>query len=368
MIGRRGLIGGAAAALATGALHAERLTPADQRIDPNPAPPGSLEAMTAARFPAYVPVQTIDRPIRIWGHGNRALPWMKNLIDIWDAGLRRFHPKSGLDFQMWGTSSGVPCLFNGTGDIALLGEEILPQESAAFEHAKGYPPTGVDVMTGSLDVRNFDYAQQVFVHRSNPLSGLTLVQLDAILGAEHRRGPKNIRHWGELGLKGAWASREIVPYCWAIDDSFGAYLQGSVLMGSHRFNPALREYVHIIHPDGAIYDHGQQILDALAKDPAGIAVSNIRYAGPEVKPLPLANTAAGPFVQASKASLIDRSYPLARTLPCVIDRRPDGRIDPAPRELLRYLLSREGQLGVTQDGRFLPLSPAYAETQRRIIA
>lgn len=367
MIGRRALIGSMAASVALPAW-AQRLTPAVQKIDPRPAQPGSIEALTVARIPPYHAEAQVSGPIRLWGHGNRALPWMRHLVGLWDRGFRRFHPGAQLEYHMWGTSSGIPALFNGQGDIAMLGEEILAPAAAAFEHAKGYPPTGVEIMTGSLDIRNFDYAQQVFVHRDNPIARLTLVELDAILGAEHRRGPRNIRRWGELGLKGAWANREIVPYSWAIDDSFGYYLQNGLLEGSHRWNPALREFVHINNADGTIYDHGQQILDALAKDPAGIAVSNIRYAVPEVKPLPLAKTAAGPFVQASKASLIDQSYPLVRTLPAVIDLAPDGRLEPKVREFLSYLLSREGQADVIEDGRFLPLSAESVAHQRRVLA
>ena len=159
-----------------------------------------------------------------------------------------------------------------------------------------------------------------------------------------------------------------MPYSWAIDDSFGYYLQNAVLLGSHRWNPDLREFAHILFPDGSIYDHGQQILDALAKDPAGIAVSNIRYAGPAVKPIALGRTDEGPFVEANKATLIDRSYPLARSLPAVIDRAPDMAIEPAVREFLRYIISRDGQAMVAQDGRYLPLAPNVAARQARVLA
>jgi phosphate transport system substrate-binding protein len=371
VIERRAFLAGAAAALALPARAqgaAPRLTPAEQRVDPRPALPGSIEARTAAAMPPYRPEQSAEGVIRLWGHGSRKLPWMRNLVQLWSDGFAHFHPAARIDYAMWGTSSGIPALFNGLGDVAILGEEILPEAAKAFERFKGYPPTGVQLMTGSLDIRNFDYAQQVFVHRDNPLTRITLAELDGILGTEHRRGSRNIRRWGEMGLAGAWAGRPVAPYSWAIDDSFGAYLQGAVLEGSHRWNPALREFAHIIYPDGSIYDHGQQILDALANDPAGIAVSNIRYAGPLVKPLPLAGTASGPFEQASKASLIDRSYPLARTLPAVIDMPPDGRILPAAREFLNYILGREGQQDVTRDGRYLPLSVALAEAQRRVLA
>lgn len=366
MIARRAFVSGVAAALAL-PVQAQRLTPAVQRIDPRPQVPGSVAARTAARFPRYRPELQVTGAIRLWGHGNRKLPWMHFLVDQWADDFRRFQPDAQLDVQLWGTSSGIPALYNGLGDIALLGEEILPDAARAFERVKGYAPTGVELMTGSVDIRNFDYAQMVFVHRDNPLTRISLTELDAILGTEHRRGVRNVRRWGELGLAGAWKSRTIQPYSWAIDDSFGFYLQNAVLLGSHRWNPALRGYAHINNPDGTIYDHGQQVLDALAGDPGGIAVSNIRYAGPEVKPLPLAHTPAGPFVAVTEASLIDRSYPLARTLPAVIDRPPDGRIAPQVREFLSYVLSREGQEAVNRDGRYLPLSPEFAAQQRRVL-
>jgi phosphate transport system substrate-binding protein len=332
---------------------------------PHPAPEGALEARIVASFPRYVPEQRVSGVISIWGHGNRQLPWMRNLISLWEQGFRRFHPEVSVDYQMWGTSSGIPSLFTGIGDVAILGEEVLPESSRAFERAKGYPPLGVEIMTGSLDVRNFDYAQQFFVHTDNPLARATLAELDAIFGEEHRRGNRNIRTWGELGLRGEWADRPITPYGWAIDDSFGEFLQGALLEGSHRWNCALIEHLHINRPDGTIYDHGQQILDKLAKDRYGIAVSNIRYAGPNVKPLALAVGPQGPYYQATKETLIAHQYPLARTIPAVIDRPPGMPLEPKVREFLRYLLSREGQEVVNQDGRYLPLSPERAALQRK---
>ena len=370
-IARRALLAGAAAAaisLVPGRARAQKLTPAKQNIDPRPVAPGSYEAKLVSMLPRYVPQVPVSGTISIWGHGNRELPWMHHLIHLWEDGFKRFHPGIALDYQMHGTSSGIPSLFTGVGDIAILGEEILPKAAAAFERFKGYPPLGIEIATGSLDVRNFDYAQMVFVHRSNPLEAITLVELDAILGAEHRRGDRTIRTWGEIGLPDPWRDRRITPYSWAIDDSFGFYLQQAVLGGSHRWNCELREFVHIIHPDGSIYDHGQQILDSLARDSGGIAVSNIRYAGPEVKPLAVAVDRHGPPVHASKKSLIDGSYPLARTIPAVVDRPPGLPVAAKPREFLRFIVSREGQELVNRDGRYLPLSPDMVHEQLRDLA
>ena len=307
-------------------------------------------------MPAYQPQQAPAGVIRLWGHGSFSRPFMRLLVARWVKGFARFHPDIRIEEDTYGTSSAIPALALGAGDLAILGEEILPEAVDTFRRVKPYDPFGVDLATGSVDVRNFDYAQMFFVHKDNPLAQLTLGQLDAIFGAEHRRGARNIRTWGELGLKGEWADKPIIPYGWRTDDSFGFYLEQTLLAGSHRWNSALHEFRHINRPDGTIYDHGQQALDGLALDRYGIAVSNIRYAGPEVKALALAERAGLPYVNATAESLITGQYPLTRRLPAFMDRVPGQPVEPKIKEFLRYILSREGQQDILDDGRYLPLS------------
>jgi phosphate transport system substrate-binding protein len=325
----------------------------------------SYESRVVGSFPGYVPEQQVSGVIRVSGHGSAGNPWMRQLLIAWEKDFQRFQPGVRLEYRMYGTSSAIPALFNGTADVAILGEEIDPVAVRTFERVKHYAPTGVDVFTGSVDIRNIDYAQMFFVHKDNPLAKLSLTELDGIFGEEHRRGGTNIRRWGQLGLTGEWADKPISLYGWRIDDSFGFFLQQYLMEGSHEWNCALHEYSHINRPDGTIYDHGQQILDNLAKDRYGIAVSNIRYAGPDVKALAIGVTPAGPFYPVTKQTLIDRTYPLARVIPAVIDRAPGMPVDPKVKEFLRYLLSREGQEVVLHDGRYLPLSPAAALKEAR---
>ncbi len=325
----------------------------------------SYESRVVASFPGYVPEQQVSGVIRVSGHGSTGNPWMRQLLIAWEKDFQRFQPAVRLEYRMYGTSSAIPALFNGTADVAILGEEIDPVAVRTFERVKHYPPTGVDVFTGSVDIRNIDYAQMFFVHKDNPLAKLSLTELDGIFGEEHRRGGVNIRTWGQLGLTGEWADKPIALYGWRIDDSFGIFLEQYLMEGSHEWNCALHEYSHINRPDGTIYDHGQQILDNLAKDRYGIAVSNIRYAGPDVKALAIGVTPAGPFYPVTRQTLIDRTYPLARVIPAVIDRAPGMPVDPKVKEFLRYLLSREGQEVVLHDGRYLPLSPTAALKEAR---
>ena len=320
-------------------------------------------AEVVAALPHFVPGPPVAGVIRLWGHGSFSRPFMRLLIARWVRGFGRFQPGVRIEEDTYGTSSAIPALALGVGELAILGEEILPEAVDTFQRAKSYPPFGVEIATGSVDVRNFDYAQMFFVHRNNPLAQVTLAQLDAVFGAEHWRSPANIRTWGELGLTGEWADKTITPYGWKTDDSFGFYLEQTLLAGSHRWNDALREFGHIARPDGTIYDHGQQALDALARDRYGIAVSNIRYAGPDVKALAVAERAGAPYFEATAVTLIDQKYPLTRLIPAYLDRVPGQPVEPKVKEFLRYILSREGQQDIVDDGRYLPLNPTAVAAQ-----
>jgi phosphate transport system substrate-binding protein len=328
------------------------------------AEPGSdpVEEAVAALAP-YAPAGPVSGTIRLWGHGSPKHDFMGRLMDGWIAGFSRYQPGVKFVNHMYGTASAIGALYTGAGDIAILGEEISPAAATAFEREKHYAPTGIQIATGSLDVNFFDYAHMIFVRKDNPIKGLALTQLDAIFGAEHRRGPRNLRTWRDVGLTGEWANRRIQPYGWQVDVDFALFFQEAVMENSHRWNTDLKEYVHVQRPDGTQYDHGQQILDALARDPAGIALSNVRYANPQVRALPLARDDAGPYYEPTKANLIAQTYPLVRIIPAYIDVPPNGRAEPAVREFIRYILSREGQQAIVSDSDYLPLGAGAIRRQ-----
>jgi phosphate transport system substrate-binding protein len=310
-------------------------------------------------LPEYRPAEKVEGRLRIWGHGSFKRDFMGQLLAHWIAEFGKHQPEVTFENRMYGTASAIGALYSGAGDIAILGEEISPAALRAFRRARGYDPTMVEVATGSLDVNFYDYAHMIFVHRDNPVKGLTLAQLDAIFGEEGRRGGGRIRRWGQLGLGTGWTDAAIRPHGWKTDVDFALFFRERVLEGSHRWNGATREYEHEQRPDGTQYDHGQRIVDALAADRHGIAISNIRYARPEVRALPLAWDGKGPFVEATPQTLIDRRYPLVRIIPAYVDVAPGQRMQPAQREFLRFLLSREGQRILIERSGYLPLGPDY---------
>jgi phosphate transport system substrate-binding protein len=334
---------------------------------PQPAAASSGYALAvAASLPAYRPRGQVTGTIRLWGHGSPKHDFLGKLLGRWEEGFHRYQPRVRIVDDMYGSASAVGALYTGAGDLAILGEEVSPAAAKAFGRERHYAPTIFEIATGSVDVDYYDYAHMVFVNRANPLDRLTLPQLARILGdPPPGRGSGPIRTWGELGLKGAWADRKVQPYSWRFDQDFGLFLRARVLGGSDRFNPDVHEFVTYERPDGATDDRGEQILQALARDPSGIAVSNIRFANPAVRMVKLAATSSGPYVLPTVETLISQRYPLTRIIPAVVDVPPGEPLDPAIREFLRFILSRDGQRAVVEDSSYLPLGPRYVRAQLR---
>jgi len=281
---------------------------------------------------------------------------MRSVVERWQEGFRKYHPNVTIATNHIGSDVAVAGLYTDCADIALLGREPTASEIQAFEWIFRYKPSRVEIMSGSLDVPGKSPALVVFVHKDNPLSKLTFAQLDAIFGYEHRRGPDNLRTWGQLGLGGDWASRPINLYARDITSGTGRFFRQVVLNDSRNMNwDHLQEYSDRKSPDGSVLDADRQILDQLSRDRFGMALSNLRFIRPDLKPLALAAEAVGPFVEATRDNLIARRYPLSRTAIALVNRVPGHAIDPNVRAFLRYILSREGQADVASEGDFLPL-------------
>lgn len=72
--------------------------------------------------------------------------------------------------------------------------------------------------------------------------------------------------------------------------------------------------------------------------------------GPGVKVLALARD-DGAYVEPTLQSVRDHTYPLWDEMFYYVNRTPGKPWDPKLKELLRYILSREGQQEVVRDGK-----------------
>jgi phosphate transport system substrate-binding protein len=319
-------------------------------------------------LPDYKPERQVSGTLRSSGNDN-----MASLLKRWQAGFRKYQPGIVFADALKGTGSGIYGLEMRTSDMALMSRPIHPFERyGTYERSWTYP-VEIEVATGAAEALHKSPALALMVHKDNPLSGLTLKQVDRIFGAERGGGwnqlswdekvarlpAENIRTWGQLGLKGAWADKPIHVYGPPLLGA-GAitFFQARVMGGGAKWNEDFREYE----------DRKQMIAD-LARDPYGIAYGPAAYRTAAVRVIPLAEGDGRPVVL-SKGTVADRSYPLARpvyidyTIDNVKSDIADPRVHPKLREFLRYVLSRQGQQDVVRDGNYLPLPAGVVRAQR----
>ncbi len=320
----------------------------------------SSRAQDMNSLPRYRSKETLSGTMRIWGDDR-----METLMSYWQEGFRKFHPDVRFETKLMGTGTGMAGLYTGVADLALMGRDTTSSEIMAFEWVFRYKPLGIGVATGSLDVPGKTFAVAVFVHKDNPLSKLTLTQMDAIFGSEHLRGPRNIRTWGELGLTGDWKDKPIHPYGYDVETGTGRFFRQAVFRGSDKWNCDVKEFVDAKRSDGALVDAGGRILEALAQDRYGIAYSNLGFTNRQVKPIAVASADGGPFYEATIDNLIQRKYPLTRAASIYVNRAQGKKLDPKVQEFLRYILSEEGQQEVVREGDFLPLTEEVVREQLR---
>ena len=321
--------------------------------------PGPGQGADANGFVPYVPSYPVTGVIRSWGHG-----YLKRMMKLWEAGFQQYHPHATFQDDLVSSAAAMAGLYSGRADLGVLAREITPPEVAAYEKVTRQPLTPVTVLTGSVGNQDKIMALGVFVNAANPLSQLTFAQLDAIFGCERLQGePATMRTWGDVVRGGEWTTLPITPYSGLAFEAPGAFFSKTVLRGSVLWNPNLRQFDNVEDATARYVDAYQKVVDAVASDRSGIGIAGAGYHNPGAKLVALAVGPDGPFVLPNRETIRSRTYPLSRPVRFYINNGPKVPANPDVVEFLRYVLSREGQAQVVQEGDFLPLTAAMARAE-----
>jgi phosphate transport system substrate-binding protein len=321
-------------------------------------------------LPSYRPERQVAGTIRVWGNNYLV---DGNLGDYWIEGFRRFEP--GVTLDLSNCKSGLIAtagLIGGAADIA-GNRRITFAELEGFERMFSYDPLCITMARGSFDVVGWMTTFCICVHKDNPISRLTMRQLDGIFGTARdggwdgttwhpeaaRSAGENLRTWGQLGLRGEWADRPISVYGLNLRYNNCDMFEHAVFRGGDKWNENLREYANYSIPGGMAIA-ANQLMQDLGKDRCGIGWSGIQNLTPQTKALAIASADGGPYVPLTIQNVQNRSYPLAFDVFFYVNRKPGAPLDPKVREFLRYVLSREGQEAVARDGKYLPLTADVA--------
>ena len=306
------------------------------------------EVAVDASLPDYVPHQQVAGSVV----GYSGMDTVEKMMAAWNDAFRKFHPNA--HFSVVQKDGLAP------EDRIALGPntmEVFHVTDHEYENTYGYEPFRIKVCAAAYILKSHVSAIGVYVNKDNPLTSISLRQLDAIFSAERRRGyPADITTWGQLGLTGPWADRAIHLYGFYWRDDVTDYFKQLVTLDA----PFKASYEV---PGGDMTRNTPKvaaaIMSALARDPDGISFGNASYMTSDVKPLALSvDGVTSPF---SLSEIASGRYPLQRYLYIYVNRKAGQPLDPLLEEFLRFVLSRQGQSLVSKD-QYLPL-PASVDAR-----
>ena len=263
---------------------------------------------------------------------------LNNLMTLWAEGFRAMYPNVNIQIEGKGSSTAPPALIEGTAQLGPMSRAMKAAEIDAFEKKYGHKPTEVKVAIDAL---------AVFVHKDNPIKGLSLDQLDSVFSSTNKRGGKPINTWGELGLTGEWANRPISLYGRnSASGTYGFFKEHALKNGDYR--STVKE-----QPGSS------SVVQGIANDLGAVGYSGIGYKTSGVKALALAEAAGGAVQEPSLENSLSGKYPMARFLYIYVNKKPNEPMDKLVHEFVKFVNSKEGQEVVVKDG-YYPMPATVA--------
>ena len=259
---------------------------------------------------------------------------LANLMTMWAEAYKREYATVNIQIQAAGSSTAPPALTEGTATLGPMSRKMKDGEVSAFEQKYGYKPTAIPVAVDAL---------AVFVHKDNPIKGLTLQQVDAIFSATRLCGAKtDAKTWADVGVTGDLAGKPIQLFGRnSVSGTYGFFKEASLCKGD--FKPNVNE-----QPGSA------SVVSSISNSLNGIGYSGIGYKTSSVRTVPLAKKAGDAFIEDNETNALNGTYPLARFLYVYVNKAPNRPLNPLEAEFIKMVLSKQGQEVVMKDG-YIPL-------------
>ena len=259
---------------------------------------------------------------------------LANLMTLWAEAYKKEYPSVNIQIQAAGSSTAPPALTEGTANLGPMSRKMKDGELSAFEQRHGYKPTAIPVAVDAL---------AVFVHKDNPIKGLTMAQVDAIFSVTRLCGAKaDAKTWADVGVTGDLAGKPIQLFGRnSVSGTYGYFKEEALCKGDFKAN--VNE-----QPGSA------SVVSSISSSLNGIGYSGIGYKTSSVRTVPLAKKEGAEFVEDNEANALNGTYPLARFLYVYVNKAPNKPLAPLEAEFIKLVLSRQGQEVVMKDG-YIPL-------------
>ncbi len=254
---------------------------------------------------------------------------LAGVFSLWGEAFKTYYPNVNVQVQASGSSTAAPALTQGMAQFGPMSRPMRLKELKAFEAEYGYKPTQLKVAIDAIGI---------FVHKDNPLQGVSFQQIDAIFSATLRcGGNKPLHSWAELGLQTDWSTRRFQLFGRnSVSGTYG-YFKQAVLCGGD-----FKERVNEL-PGAA------SVVQSVASSINAIGYSGVGYGVSGAKMLPVAERGSR-YITANRETILSGEYPLSRYLYIYINKHPAKALSLLEKEFIRFIYSKQGQQIVEKEG------------------
>ena len=301
---------------------------------------GGLQAQTAqmrakvpTSIPSYRPVAQVKGAVDLIGTDA-----LSDLGEEWGASFKKFHPEASLIFRPKLTKDAVREFTGGTTLLIITAREFTQDETKAFQAKFGYMPMRIPICLDS---------NIVFVNKNNPITSISMEQLDAIYSANRLGGAKAPAVvWGDLGLKGEWAKLPVHAYTREAGTATRVSIAEKVLL-----NGEFRAGILDRNDAGSL-------AEAVMTDQGGIAIATMASWYFANKILPVVPFKGEDARFPTQENVTTSRYPMPRLYYAYLNREPGKPLPAVTNEVIHFLLTQEGQNSVADSG-LLPGPPEF---------
>jgi phosphate transport system substrate-binding protein len=249
---------------------------------------------------------------------------MVNLALAWAEAYANVDSSVSISVSGGGSGTGITALTDKTIQIANASRAM---KAAEIETAKknGVLPKEITVARDAI---------AVIVNPGNPVDHLSLQQVSDIFSGK-------IINWEAVGGE----DRPIVRVSREVNSGTHVYFLETVIrLGNSKDKT-------IFAADTLLLPSSEGITSEVSQNRNAIGYDGLGYITSAVKMVRLAKDPAGPFVEPSKETALDGTYPIARDLFMYTDGEPTGWV----KDYIDWILSSAGQKIVADLG-FVPLT------------
>jgi len=271
----------------------------------------------ASPYPRFIEDRSIEGTVRCVESSSVGL-----MLNTVRTAIRDAQPGIELIVESSGSGAGPKALAEGKADLAPMSRAMRTAEFAEIEKARGAKVGYIDVAIDAI---------AICVNRVDPITRISLKDLDRVFGRERCRGGGPAAVWGDIGVRDTKPSGAHIELFGMGPGTGSNGIVSEIVLDGGPFRTSVNEEPVAL-----------SVVHAVATDPLAVSYCSAYFEAVRVRQLEVEALDGSGFVASTEANIRSGRYPLARSTRIYYVDDPKA-FSPAARQFLRFLVPEDGQ-------------------------